>query len=574
MKGISSFQCLVGADLLIGAGYYLIVRRFDLLSRSSLRIQVVAFAIASIVGMSRLYCEAIFLKNKSLAKLCTPLPYLLNSITSVLSKLSWKLTLLNTGILGGSQLLRVLIINQYKREIIEHVIRQIDTIFPDFPGGPREVYTDLLRGTQDINAQYEGWTVLHYCVYRFSYIMQSYRKMPIGQELLNLMKYIIANGADITKTDAYGRTPIYFASIWDASQSDLNKQYCELLFANQNLLIPPNKDVQPLHTVASLSGKLVVDLIEHGAKTDAIDKYGRMPLHCAVIHHMPFDEGFYNIRALVHYEPRSLEHPDLYGNFPLYYAAIFSAWEVFRFILELSSHNVVMTVLEKIKQIKFSEDPSSELIEKLNDIFSPCSSVESAVSVQSSGLNDVGEISLIEFLEEEDDDDGGWLRQLEKDLHIYDPIYNVPPLFKVMFGGGPKKKSLEHLILKELQKKGDEKKTSYNGYDTYHDGHGWKHVINEQKYKEKFSKTGQRGFAFSTKDSKPAKFLPDFGKDYQNHVRLCVERWVDDGADSDNLYVRFSGNIGADNGELTSIVEIYFTASGGAHIRPKYLDRK
>ncbi len=109
-------------------------------------------------------------------------------------------------------------------------------------------------------------------------------------------------------------------------------------------------------------------------------------------------------------------------------------------------------------------------------------------------------------------------------------------------------------------------KTKYEEYDTYPNGHESKHFIFGRNCNFKSEKI----FAQKTV-SGPSKFFPEFSKNYISHLKASIERWVDNGANKDCLYVGYSENIGADNGELTNLVEIYFTCTGGAHIRPKYI---
>ncbi len=427
--------------------------------------------------------------------------------------------------------------DQEKKQIIDHLVDEISTIYS---GRPKEIYTRILQETYDINAQYEGWTLLHYCVYMFSYEVREPSDLLLflyadsgeqppnieetGQRLLNLIQYLLLHGADAAKEDKYGRTPIYFASTLYASQDALNKQYWDLLQPTPVLLNPLNQHVQPLHVVASLTQKFVIDFITRGAKTDALDENGRMPLHCATMH-TNFDKEFYNVKALVSFEPKSLEHADKFGNFPLYYAAIFATPDCFDFVLEHTSRNTILAVLEKLTQTVFFADQEQ-------------------------------------------------LQELEQTYKIYDPIYNVPAELKIMFGAGPKakKKDLKACLEESLEKK----KTTYSKdgiayYDTYHDGHGWKHVLSSAIYKQKFQ--DQRDFIKSTKNGQPAKFFPQvFEGDltYEQLVTSSVEAWVDKGADLANPYVEFPESIGADNGNETTWVQIYFTASGGVHIRPKH----
>lgn len=93
-------------------------------------------------------------------------------------------------------------------------------------------------------------------------------------------------------------------------------------------------------------------------------------------------------------------------------------------------------------------------------------------------------------------------------------------------------------------------------------------MISETDY-QKF-KTKKK-FEKSTQNSS-AKFFPEFRTNYEKVLENCIKGWVDKGANKSYPYVEFDDHVGADNGKLTKTVEIYFTSSGGAHIRPKYLE--
>lgn len=437
----------------------------------------------------------------------------------------------------------------------------------------------LLKRPNKISDLDGGWGLLHCCVYMFSHAQNLSEKEL--QLFLDLIKHLIDNGEDINKKDNYGRTPIYFASTLGGEfHQTINEKFSEILGIDERLFNPDNQDVQPLHTLVSLKGKCVRFLIEMGAKTDVVDKFGRMPLHCAVIKYGRLDfkdfkdlgelqkeleENFSNVKALVDYEPKSLEHQDSFGNFPLYYAFIFGKLDVLTFLLENSSLNVISLVLQKLKTDNFLsiDEPSDGL-------------TEDSTKNEQLSLDRLYVYNSLERMDFSTDElnflSSNELSCFKHQFSIYDPIYCLPKNFElekwICKGGGEKhsQKKQRNSLLKQAV---NNKKKSYQDYDTYHDGHGWKHVINANVYKQKYK--NEKQFEADTL-SKPAKFFPDFGKDYVNHIEVCVKKWVDKGADRSQPYVNFPNEVGADNGNLTKTVEIYFTDSGGVHIRPKYLD--
>ena len=401
-------------------------------------------------------------------------------------------------------------------EVKNHIRQELEAIFPS----DASYWTEALEKFKGMNAQVEGWTLLHYCSYQFSYQVDSqYTSGEVKDRLMCLIEYMIEHGGDIESQDEYGRTPIYFASGLSPSENELNDRFWSIFSSNPGYFNPANGDVQPLHTVASLSSKFVIDLVKGGAETGAIDKFGRMPLHCAVIH-STFDKDFLNVRCLTQYELESIEHEDCFNNTPLYYAAILGSEKLLEFMLDISSVPSIDKVLKKLQEDGFLETDKE-------------------------------------------------IEEFETDYCIYDPIYNVPPRFKVYLGGMPKGKKNKKTVSEKMQNASSKKKTQYQDHDTYSDGHSEKkHLINEKKYKAKFSDgSGYRKFAISTKSS-PAKFLPEYSKNYTQELEKAVKKWVDNGAVLSQPYVEYSNIVGADNGELTQWVEIYFTESGGAQCGP------
>ncbi|HSX13046.1 MAG TPA: ankyrin repeat domain-containing protein [Chlamydiales bacterium] len=389
-------------------------------------------------------------------------------------------------------------------EIVNQVIGKVNALFSE---PARRIYETRLLETQDINTQYDGFSLLHYCAYCFSALGKS-----MENKFLDLIQYLIQHDAKITQ-DQYGRTPIYFAS-------SSNPRYWDLLCNHQQICDLDNNLVQPLHVIASFKDKFVFNLIQRGANTDVVDKFGRMPLHCAVLHE-DFHGKFFNVKCLVDYEPKSLEHADHFGNYPLDYAALFGSDDLFEFVLKHSSRTVVQAVFDRFK--------SQNMLKVPNVLFA-----------------------------------------LKEKYGVYDPIYNVPPLLKIMYGGGKNKKQNSEARIKGFEKAVQEKKItiSHAGvqYDAYHDGHGYKHCIHQNDYNKKY-KNDKKRFIQSTL-SGAAKFYP-FPFSYDNLIYLCVESWIKKGADDKKPYVKFPDAIGADNGNETNVVEIYFSASGGAHVRPK-----
>ncbi len=99
------------------------------------------------------------------------------------------------------------------------------------------------------------------------------------------------------------------------------------------------------------------------------------------------------------------------------------------------------------------------------------------------------------------------------------------------------------------------------------DEHGGKHLYTKQRF-------NMREFVESTNGKdKDSKFHPliVYPSNYASWVERSVRAWYENGADQNFPYVKFPMVIGADDGNETEAVQIYFTTNG-AHIRPKYLD--
>lgn len=183
-------------------------------------------------------------------------------------------------------------------ETLSHIISEIDGIFSN---QILSLYQNLLH-EGNINASHEGFTLLHYCIYMMSHISRPLPdKLQLfylndlcltppnpkekGQRLLDLIEFILKNGANINSEDKYGRTPIYFAST--LVDDELNRRFFELVqqFSSNDPSDSSSRMVSPLHVAASSINKDIVGLIKIvGEDVYALDKYERYPLHCATMH--------------------------------------------------------------------------------------------------------------------------------------------------------------------------------------------------------------------------------------------------------------------------------------------------
>jgi hypothetical protein len=236
------------------------------------------------------------------------------------------------------------------QEVIAHINVEMGDLFDQ--KYVLDKYRECLFDSQDINISYQGFTILHYCFYQMSWVTrplsESMKQLCIekGQRLLALIKYLIQNGANINAVDEHDRTPIYFASsLWD---ENLNTIFWDLIAESKAIVNPINPSVNPLHVMAHLSGKYLVDLVEMGGDVFARDKFKRVPLHCAAMQNI--DPRLQNIQCLIYYGPESTECVDIFGNFPLYYAIVFGNSEIQDEIMKNSSVRVINEVLSKIER--------------------------------------------------------------------------------------------------------------------------------------------------------------------------------------------------------------------------------
>ncbi|MDD2898325.1 MAG: ankyrin repeat domain-containing protein [Desulfuromonadaceae bacterium] len=143
----------------------------------------------------------------------------------------------------------------------------------------KDVSALLISKGANVNAKSNsGWTPLHKAIERYAYPPDSGRSPPpSANELASMMeivKLLIANGADVNAESSDGETPLIFAAA--AGRSDL----VELLIAhNANINSKGNEGVSALY-MATIMDRLAVAklLLEHGAKVDSRTKSGYTPL--------------------------------------------------------------------------------------------------------------------------------------------------------------------------------------------------------------------------------------------------------------------------------------------------------
>ena len=382
------------------------------------------------------------------------------------------------------------------------------------------VYADLLERTRDVNCTYKGWSLLHYCSFTCSF-SGSYSAF---KPLLKVVKGLIQLRADVNLRDPEGRTPIYFLS--DGGAEDKGRMLRCLLDAGAQVN-PENPIVQPLHVTATFLWLQTKFLVRKGANPYALDKFGRMPLHCLVIARAFMIE---NAKNLLKHAPLSVEHADNFENYPLYYALVYGkieaevygeiesrvAKEFVQLLLRATSGIVIQRVLRKITE----EQAAPE--------FPP-------------------------------------------NLGFNDPIYQHDDEFSPRIAGGGRARAAKPKdgILRELQSTAAvavRNQTYSKGGITYYlhaDAHGGKHLPGTV-----VSKLPKRDFIERTKRTS-ATFYPELTPNYPAMVAHAIRMWADAGANEDQMWIEFSGPIGADEGSETSWVELYYRGELGSHIRPK-----
>ena len=87
--------------------------------------------------------------------------------------------------------------NEVPEEVMQEVCKAIGDLFPGKIG---TLYSDLLKETQDLNVQYDGWSLLHYCMYQID-------RVPEGKKhyLFDLIRYLVREGARLDLEDDRGR---------------------------------------------------------------------------------------------------------------------------------------------------------------------------------------------------------------------------------------------------------------------------------------------------------------------------------------------------------------------------------
>lgn len=408
------------------------------------------------------------------------------------------------------------LLEKQNSEVISYVCKEIETLCPQ---RFRTIYLELLSKTEDLNAQYEGWSILHYTLYQIENLILTSLPSSIA-----FIQYLLTHGANLQLQDLQQREPIYFF------QSDTEGKYdaiWNILIQNGAKVNPENRPVTPLHTAAIL-GNGIEDFLKRGANPYARDKFQRTPLHCAAIHSQYFSAACQtNITCLLDYSPEAIGWKDSFGNYPLYYGMLFGFSEIQIELLAASSVTVIEEVFAKISEESFPQ----------------------------------GEIEILER---------------KGAYSFYDPIYRVPgPLLILKGGGGPQEKKKKEALEALSEAKKSKQVVIHANEKTYyahHDGHGWKHCALGKEALIAFKQ--KREFIANTR-SGSAKFFPSSVENraaYEKLTEQCIQTWIAQGANETHPYVEMPEPIGADDGYETNTIEIYGLGSVlGAHIRPKHL---
>lgn len=171
--------------------------------------------------------------------------------------------------------------------------------------GKTGVVDSLLKSGANVNAKDSlGWTPLHHAACGL---------------ITETCALLLDSGANVNATNADGNTPIILA-VFD------NKYYCktvELLLEkgadpnrHGNIKLLNLREQTPL-MLAAMSGnaEMAALLLEHGAKINAMDEYGRTALMRAII------EGHNEVTVLLVRNKAYVNARDIHGWTPLMYAA-------------------------------------------------------------------------------------------------------------------------------------------------------------------------------------------------------------------------------------------------------------
>lgn len=402
----------------------------------------------------------------------------------------------------------------------------------------KENIVELFKNNVNENINHQivgGWSLLHLCVYQYDYIvhdnkendlselffigemkqnyLRSVKLKKIGLKTLTI-KLLEHHDININLQDDQGRTPIYFAGD-DWLIKELIKRGAEIN--------PKNDHVSPLHVISSLRNKSILPLITNNADLIKLDQFGRNPLHCAAA-----KSSLENVLCLLLYSPPIvLNTYDNFGHTPLSYAIMFNDEAAINVILKCCLEYCDINIL-----LKFIEDLNT------GKLFIPQSNQE--------------------------------MSELSEKLHIYDLIYNVDPLFKLYFGGAPKKgkNSIRDNLKKEIEEK--QKNLENSGqifkhgdtvYYLHPDEHGQKHT----KFSDKIKKLHEMG-------KPPATFYQKFSYSYNDTLKRVIIAYAKSGGNI--TLVQFEELVGVDQNqskkmEQTNMIELYYNGIIGSHIRPK-----